>query len=112
MSTDALVAAPLSAVTEAYRRDGYVGLPGLFPTEVIQTFYATMQNDFAAAGQSMRAFVARGPLLRGEAIEIYAYQYPPMLAFLWGLTPSVAAATGCDVLPTYAYFRLYRAGDI
>ena len=98
--------------TEQYRRDGYVALDRLFPVEVLHAFYARMQSDFAAAGQSMRGFTARGPLLRRDAIEIYAQQYPPMLGFLWGLTPRIAAATGCELLPTYAYFRLYQQGDV
>lgn len=97
---------------ENYRRDGYAALPGLFPTEVLHAFYAQMQADFSQRGQSMRAFAARGPLLKRDAIEIYAYQYPPMLTFLWGLTPRIAMATGCNVLPTYAYFRLYQQGDV
>lgn len=98
--------------TERYHRDGYVALDRLFPVEVLHAFYQRMQVDVAGAGQSMRAFTTRGPLLRREAIEINAHQYPPMLTFLWGLTPRIAQATGCDLLPTYAYFRLYQQGDV
>ena len=65
-----------------------------------------------AAGRPLQSFVAEGPLLRGRAIELYAYQYAPMLAFLWGLTPRMAQATGRALLPTYAYFRAYQQGDI
>lgn len=95
-----------------YRRDGYVALPGLFPVEVLHAFYAMMQADLAGPGRSMRGFTARGPLLRKDAIEVYAHQYPPMLGLLWGLTPRIAKATGCELLPTYAYFRLYQRDDI
>lgn len=98
--------------TDLYRRDGFVPLDGLFAVEVLHAFYARMQADLAGTGQSMRGFTARGPLLRRDAIEIYALQYPPMLGFLWGLTPRIAAATGCDLLPTYAYFRLYQRDDV
>lgn len=35
-----------------------------------------------------------------------------MLTFLWGLTPRIAAATGRELLPTYAYFRAYQQGDV
>ena len=31
----------------------------------------------------------------------------PMATFLWGM---LSAATGCDLIPTYSYFRLYREG--
>lgn len=97
---------------EAYRRDGYVALPALFPVEVLHAFYARLQDDLKAAGTSLRQFTTRGPLLRHDAIEIYAHQYAPMLALLWGLTPRMALVAGCELLPTYAYLRLYRRGDI
>lgn len=103
---------PVQAETTAYRRDGYVALPALFPVEVLHAFYATMQRDLAGGGRSMRAFAAKGPLLRREAIEINAHQYAPMKTLLWGLTPRIAVATACDLLPTYAYFRLYQRGDV
>jgi hypothetical protein len=35
-----------------------------------------------------------------------------MATFLWGLTPSVSQLAGRDLLPTYAYFRVYQQGDI
>jgi hypothetical protein len=54
----------------------------------------------------------RGPLLRRRVIKIYAQQYPPMPGLLWGLTPRIAAATGCELLPTYAWFRLYQRDDV
>ena len=98
--------------TELYFRDGYVWLEGLFPPEVLAAFYQRMQADLQAAGKPMISFMQHGRLLRQPAIEIYAYQYPPMLTFLWGLTPRIAMATGRDLLPTYAYFRAYQKGDI
>ena len=98
--------------TDRYRRDGYVALDGLFPVEVLHAFYGAMQAEMTAGGRSMRAFATKGPLLRRDAIEINAHQYGPMKTLLWGLTPRIALATGCDLLPTYAYFRLYQAGDV
>jgi hypothetical protein len=35
-----------------------------------------------------------------------------MSAFHWGLTPVVAELAGCELMPTYAYFRVYQQGDI
>ena len=98
--------------TQAYRRDGYVALDGLFPVEVVRGFFSMMEADLSRGGRSLRSFAARGPLLTRDAIEVYAQQYPPMLGLLWGLTPRIAAATGCELLPTYAYFRLYQQGDV
>ncbi len=100
------------AEAESYRRDGHVALPGLFPVEVLHAFYNRMQTDLQAGGRSLGQFAARGPLVRHEAIEIHAHSYPPMLALLWGLTQRMALVAGCTLLPTYAYFRLYRQGDV
>lgn len=98
--------------TELYRRDGYVSLQGLFPPEILHGFYERMRADLDASGRPLQSFVAQGPLLARPALEVYAYQYAPMLTFLWGLTPRIAIATGCDLLPSYAYFRAYQQGDV
>ena len=98
--------------TDTYRAQGYVALPRLFPVEILHAFYARMQADLQAGGTSMRRFNARGPLLRKDAIEVYAHVYPPMLTFLWGLTPRMEQVTGTALLPTYSYFRLYQQGDV
>jgi len=39
-------------------------------------------------------------------------QYPPMAALHWGLTPVAAQVAGCELLPSYAYFRVYQQQDI
>lgn len=97
---------------EAYRDQGFVALEGLFPPEVLLAFYNRMQADLQAAGRPLQGFATQGPLLRRQALEVYAYQYTPMLAFLWGLTPRVAQEVGLELLPTYAYFRAYQEGDV
>lgn len=98
--------------TDEYRAHGYVALPVLFPPVVLGAFYERMRGDLGLTNATMHRFAARGPLLTKDAIEIYALHYPPMLTFLWGLTPRIAQATGCELLPTYAYFRLYQQGDL
>lgn len=98
--------------TDRYRADGYVALPALFPVEVLEAFYLQLQRDVTAGGRTLSDFTARGPLLKQDAIEVYAHIYPPMMTLLWGLTPRMALVAGCDLLPTYAYFRIYRQGDI
>jgi hypothetical protein len=97
---------------EHYRHHGYAAAPGLFAPEVLRAFYNQMTADLQASGRSLGSFAARGPLLRQEAIEVYAHVYTPMLTFLWGLTPRVEATVGRALLPTYAYFRAYRGGDV
>lgn len=98
--------------TADYRARGYVALNRLFPPEVLLAFYSQMTADLDDAGRPLQSFATQGPLLRQPAIEIYGYQYVPMLTFLWGLTPRIAEAVGAELLPTYAYFRAYQRGDV
>ena len=95
---------------EAYRADGYVFLKRLFPPSVLVVFHVKMQQDLQMKGN--QAFISRTNLLTKPAIEVYSRQYAPMAAFHWGLTPRVAEVAGCDLLPTYAYFRAYQEGDV
>jgi len=94
-----------------YRQDGYVGLPALFPREVMDTFYARVAADLNLSQNSGR-FLVQGPLLSKQAIEVYGHAYPPLLNFLWGMTPRVTQVAGCALLPTYCYLRIYQQGDI
>jgi hypothetical protein len=96
---------------EAYRRHGYAALPGLFGGEVMAAFHGQLSRDLGLPEQGER-FMTRGPLLSKQAIEVYGHVYPPMLYFLWALTPRVAQVAGCELLPTYCYFRIYQQGDI
>jgi hypothetical protein len=102
----------MTTETDHYRANGYVGLDRLFPAEVLHAFYAQMKSDLEAAGRPLQSFAAQGPLLRQPAIEVYGYHYVPMLTFLWGLTPSAAQVVGRELMPTYAYFRVYQQGDV
>jgi hypothetical protein len=43
---------------------------------------------------------------------VYSRQYAPMATFHWGLTPAVAEVADCELIPTYAYFRVYQYGDV
>lgn len=101
-----------AAETDSYHANGHVALPGLFPPEVLIAFYTQMQADLTAAGRPLNHFITTGPLLRQSAIEVYSLHYHPMLTFLWGLTPRMAQVAAKDLIPTYAYLRVYRSGDV
>ncbi len=107
-----LEAEPIDVAAEraAYRDDGYVLLKHLFPPTVLQVFRAQIQNDLNFHGS--RAFVRGNDLLTKPAIEVYSLEYPPMAAFLWGLTPRATQVAGCELIPAYAYFRIYQKGDV
>ncbi|CAN5386163.1 hypothetical protein BH10PSE15_BH10PSE15_09200 [soil metagenome] len=103
---------PACDTTRSYQEQGFVALPNLFPPEVLLAFYRRMEADLKAAGTPLQGLAATSPLLKGPALEVYAYHYTPMLTFLWGMTPRIALAVGRELLPTYAYFRAYQRGDI
>jgi hypothetical protein len=98
--------------TASYRSDGYLALPGFIAPEIATGFLARLKADLARQGASIEQLEREGPLLKRKAAEIYGYHYTPMLYFLWGMTPAIQDLVGKELLPTYAYFRLYRQGDI
>jgi hypothetical protein len=95
---------------EFYRSRGYAYLQGLFPKDVLQIFHARMQTvlDLKNAAQ----FRSNTWLATKPTIEVYSLNYPPMAAFHYGLTPVASALAGCELLPTYAYFRMYQQDAI
>ncbi len=95
-----------------YYADGYALLEGLLPQEVATAFMRQLMNDLKQANITLQSYEKSSAILQRSAVEIYGYQYKPMITFLWGLTPIVANLVGRELLPTYNYFRIYRRGDI
>lgn len=99
-----------SSQAEHYRTHGYAHLQGLFPPIVLQEFHRTLQKRLNLGESSQ--FLSQTPLLTKPAIQVYSMQYPPMAAFHWGLTPVATELAGCELVPTYAYFRVYQQADV
>jgi hypothetical protein len=99
-------------VIERYARDGYAPVPQLIAPSVANALLRQLAADMDARGAPLATQKNGSALLIREAIEVYGFHYPPMLTFLWGLTPFVSAAIGRDLLPAYSYFRIYQEGDI
>lgn len=95
-----------------YHSDGYLPLAGLIPRSVATGMLARLRADFARQEIDLASQQKDSPLLARPAIEIYGYHYPMFAAFHWGLTATVAALVGEELLPSYCYFRVYRQGDI
>lgn len=104
--------APLEVSSEEalYKENGYVLLKNLFPPAVLAAFRSRLQEDLGL--MRSRQFVRSCELLTLPSIEVYSLEYPPMAGFLWGLTPRVAQVAGCELMPSYAYFRIYQKGDL
>lgn len=100
------------AIRDSYRSRGHALVTGLIPRELATGFLARLQADLAAQNASFESLRQPSHLLRAPAPEIYGFHYSPLFGFHWGMTPAIAAQLGEDLLPTYAYFRLYRQGDI
>lgn len=92
-----------------YTRDGYAHVRELVPADIAQAFLRQLKDDVP---DLLTKFRTHAPIVRMTTIDIYANEYPPMLQFLWGLTPSMRALTGRDLLPCYNYFRIYRQHEI
>jgi hypothetical protein len=95
-----------------YDRNGYALLKELIAPEIAAAFVAMLKKHIgpnALPVDNVRDFPN---LLARPAFEIYGHFCPPMITFLWGLTPIIGEAIGRDLLPTYDYLRIYREGDV
>lgn len=93
-----------------YREKGFVLLKKLIAPAVLARFRGHLQEDLGL--MRSRHFVRSCNLLTLPSIEVYSREYLPMASFLWGLTPRVAEVAGCELMPSYAYFRIYQKGDV
>jgi hypothetical protein len=85
-------------------------LPCLLAPEIADAFVRTLSKDLL--GQRVPIQTHRENLLRKNAIEVHGRNYAPLLALHYGLTPTIVELTGVDLLPSFAFFRLYFEGDI
>jgi hypothetical protein len=95
-----------------YHDDGYAHVEELIAPEIARVFLANMKKDLGLEVLQLSKVREFPNLLARPAFEIYGYHYPPMLFFLWGLTPIVSEIVGRKLLPSYDYFRIYREGDV
>lgn len=100
----------IGSESKAYQTNGYVLFERLFPPIVLAVFHGKLQKDLNLKADP--AFVSNTPLLTKPALEVYSRHYVPMATFHWGLTPTAAGIAGCQLIPTYAYFRVYQKDDV
>jgi hypothetical protein len=92
-----------------YRNASAALLQGLLSPEVAAAL--AHQISLGVAGEGSGLLV---PPSIGNKVcyEVYCFQWPVLLTFLWGLTPKIEEVAGVPLLPTYSYFRTYQHGDI
>jgi len=95
-----------------YHQNGYALLEKLIAPESAAAFVAMLRKDLGPNAIPVSSIKEFPNLLTRPAFEVYGHFYPPMLSFLWGLTPIVSEVVGKDLLPTYDYLRIYRDGDL
>ena len=95
-----------------YHADGYAHVERLIAPDVARAFVARLKDDLGDGALAVSNIDKFPNLLTRPAFEIYGHFYPPMLFFLWGLTPVMTQIVGRELLPTYDYLRIYREGDI
>lgn len=94
-----------------YSQDGYAKVEGLISPEVGLAFVEQLKQDMGPGPVPLSRVQQFPNLLQRPALEVYGHHYPPMLFFLWGLTPKISDIVGKPLLPTYDYLRIYREGD-
>lgn len=92
-----------------YEGGGYAHLERLIPPEVAQALLKQLWRDLLDGNLPVSA--NSNPVLIRPAMELHGSKSPAVTTFLWGLTPIVSQLARCDLLPSYAFFRLYRNED-
>lgn len=95
------------SISADYRDRGYALLPAFLSGDICAGVVTQFMRDLRE-GKARPGVRQNVPLLKSNALELYSPGYPPMRGFHWGLTPAISALTGCDLVPTYAFFRMYR----
>ncbi|MDO7842754.1 hypothetical protein [Sphingomonas immobilis] len=98
--------------TELYDQQGFLALPALFPVAVLDAFHRQLRADLGFAEGHVVRYMAPDKLLRGVTVNIHAAEYAPLTTFHWGLTPRMAQLIGRDLLPSFAFFRIYQRDEI
>jgi hypothetical protein len=99
-------------VVGSYEEDGYAHLKNLIEPRIAQAFLQRLTRDLGRSAPLMRGKDAHPGVLKRPALQVYGPDYAPMSFFLWGLTPLIGQLVGRELLPTYDFFRVYRAGDV
>ena len=95
-----------------YKEHGWAHIPKTLPVEVADATLYKIQQELGGDWESYKGDYIQTFLTDKKAYECYSFDYTPMATLQWGLTPYISTLTGKDLLPSHAYFRVYRKGDI
>ena len=92
-----------------YEGAGYAHLQSLLPPEVAE---ALLNHFWRGLKEGTMPFsFEQYERITKPALELHNSDSAAVTTFLWGLTPIVSQLANCDLLPTFAFFRLYQNGD-
>ncbi|GJL91104.1 hypothetical protein [Hyphococcus sp.] len=95
-----------------YRDHGWAKAPKVLPVEVADAALYKIQQELGGDWESYKGDYIKTFLTDKKAYECYSFDYTPMAMLQWGLTPYMSTVVGKDLLPSHAYFRVYRSGDV
>lgn len=95
-----------------FQQNGWVLAPKVLPVEVADATLYKIQQELGGNWDAYKGDYIKTFLTDKKAFECYSFDYSPMATLQWGLTPYVATVVGKDLLPSHAYFRVYRGGDV
>ncbi len=99
----------ISHQAQDYAAKGRTLITGLISPDMASNMTFEIQKIIQQVGPRLLADPRVG---EKPAYELYGYKWWPMATFHMGLTAHMEALTGTALLPTYAFFRSYQAGDI
>ena len=92
-----------------YAATGYAHVEQLFPAEVTEALLNQFWSDLK--GERVKLTFAHPDVVSNVVTEVYGPDYPPLTTFLYGATPIASMISGCELLPSYCFFRIYRRDD-
>ena len=92
-----------------YSRNGYVRLERLVPGELAKALLDHFWRSLH--GGQLPVAYQDNPVLPRPALDLHGSNFPTIATFHWGMTPVMAGLAGCELLPAFAFFRLYKQGD-
>ena len=95
-----------------YYERGWAHIPSTLPLSVADATLYKIQEELGGNWENYKGDYIKTFLTDKKAYECYSFDYTPMSTLQWGLTPFMSTLVGKELLPSHAYFRVYRKGDV
>ncbi len=99
-------------VSGDYYANGYARIEELITPAVARELLAVVKASLDQVSLSAKDHMRDAAVLRRPTLAAYGPNYRALTGFHWGLSPTMASLTGCELAPTNSYFRVYQAGDV